>query len=108
MRHPVDDYKNWQPKFASYEINKFSKRDKQSQAIKEMAAEAGEVLGVLVKADRKQKEIPRDKLLDELGDTFWGLVGVMNTCNISFSELCDYNMHKLEERFRKEPEKWAI
>lgn len=98
MRHCVDTYKGWQPTYASYEINNFEKRDKQAQAIKEMASEAGEVLGILTKADRKGKEISREKVLDELGDTWWGLVGVMNTFNISFSELCEFNMKKLKDR----------
>lgn len=99
MKHIIDVYKQWQPNFASYEIKGFDLPTKKEQAIIEMAGEAGEVLQVMTKARRKGEEIPREQIVDELGDTLWGLVGVMNTFGISFQELCDFNMEKLERRF---------
>lgn len=97
MRHPCDTYKNFQPQFAAYE-KWTDKEEKQIQAIIEMVSEAGEVLAIVQKAKRKSKSIEREKVLDELGDVLWGLVGVMNTYGFSWSELCDYNIKKLTER----------
>jgi NTP pyrophosphatase (non-canonical NTP hydrolase) len=99
MTHIVEEYKKWQPTYAAY--NKWDRiwpEDRQLQAIIEMVGEAGEVLQVATKARRKDRAFDRDKIVDELGDTFWGLVGVMNEFNISFEELCEYNMKKLTER----------
>lgn len=97
MRHPVDVYKGWQPKYAAY--TKWTDKEKRrQQAILEMASEAGEVLALAQKAQRKGVPIDKTKVLDELGDTFWGLVGIMNEFNISFSELTEYNMTKLTKR----------
>lgn len=92
----------WQPKFAAYNNwpLKSRREARREQAIMEMTGEAAEVLQVATKARRKSIDIPRDKIVDELGDTFWGLVGVMNEFEISFDELTDYNHNKLEERFK--------
>jgi NTP pyrophosphatase (non-canonical NTP hydrolase) len=100
MTHIVEEYKKWQPTYAAYDkwARGFYERDRQTQAIIEMVGEAGEVLQIVTKARRKKAKFPRDKIVDELGDTFWGLVGVMNEFNISFEELCEYNMKKLTER----------
>ncbi len=99
MRHITDIYKSWQPTYAAYD--KWPQKDKEArrkQAILEMVSEAGEVLQLVQKANRKGTELPREKVLDELGDTLWGLVGVMNEFNISWSELTEFNMEKLEAR----------
>ncbi len=99
LRHSCDVYKAWQPQWASYD--KWPQKDKEArrkQAIIEMVSEAGEVLQLVQKANRKGTELPREKVLDELGDTLWGLVGVMNEFNISWSELTEFNMEKLEAR----------
>lgn len=102
MRHIVDTYKNWQPKYAAYakwlKSDEYTKEERKLQAIMEMAGESLEVLQVATKARRKNTNIPRDKIIDELGDTLWGLVGVMNEFNISWGDLCEYNMKKLANR----------
>lgn len=100
MKHIVDVYKDWQPENAAY-TTWTDPRQRQNQAINEMVSEAGEVLGVVTKATRKGKPIDRQDIVDELGDTFWGLVGVMNQFDISWKELCDYNMEKLNGRYGK-------
>lgn len=97
MRHPVDNYKNWQPKYAAY-ANWSDSRKRKEQAIREMVAEAGEVEGVVAKSNRKGLPIPRDRIVDELGDVLWGLVGVMNEFNISWQEITEFNMKKLNAR----------
>ena len=101
-----EEYRKWQPSYASYKLNNFNKRDSQAQAIKEMSAEAGEVLSILTKADRKRKEIDRDKIIDEVGDTFWGLTGILNEFDISLEELMEYNFNKLTKRYKEHSEKW--
>lgn len=95
-----EDYKKWQPTLAAYHVNKFSKEKRKEQAIIEMVGEAGEVLQVMTKAKRKGIEIPREKILDELGDTFWGMTGIMNEFDISFEEMIEYNFNKLIERYK--------
>lgn len=75
-----------------------------SWAIEEMVAEAGEVLGVSVKAKRKGQLIDREKLWDELSDTLWGIAAVMNEAfpNRTLEELMWYNREKLEARIAKQ------
>lgn len=90
-------YIDWQPKYAAYD-SWTNLEERKLQAIMEMAGEAGEVLSVATKARRKDVDIPREKIIDELGDTFWGLVGVMNEFNISFDEMINHNVNKLTER----------
>lgn len=97
MKHCVDIYKSWQPKYATYDKWK-DPEARRNQAILEMTAEAGEVLGLAQKANRKGLSLNREKVLDELGDTLWGLVGVMNEFNISWYEITEFNMDKLEKR----------
>lgn len=101
-----EEYRNWQPTLASYNINGFDERGRKSQAIKEMVSEAGEVLSILTKADRKNKEIDRDKIIDEVGDTFWGITGILNEFDISLEELMNYNHKKLTDRYKEHSEKW--
>lgn len=102
MMHICDLYKNFQPRYAAYDkwsnTSKSDKEARRKQAIIEMVSEAGEVLQLVQKANRKGSELSREKIVDELGDTLWGLVGVMNEFNISWHELCTHNMDKLNER----------
>jgi len=100
LRHPCDIFKNFQPKFAAYSKwdEKTRKEERKHQAILEMVAESGEVLELIQKANRKNKQLDRDRVLDETSDVLWGLVGVMNEFNISWHELCSHNMDKLSER----------
>jgi len=102
MMHICDVYKNFQPRYAAYDkwpnASKSNKEARRKQAIIEMVSEAGEVLQLVQKANRKGSELPREKVVDELGDTLWGLVGVMNEFNISWFELCSFNTEKLEDR----------
>jgi NTP pyrophosphatase (non-canonical NTP hydrolase) len=97
MIHVVDKYKDWQPKYAAY-TGWTDKRQRQEQAVREMICEALEVQAIITKAYRKGKVLDREKILDELGDTFWGLVGVMNEFDISWEEMINYNMKKLDGR----------
>jgi NTP pyrophosphatase (non-canonical NTP hydrolase) len=95
--HIVDFYKKWQPMYAAYTSWPDS-IDRLEQPVKEMVAEASEVLALFVKARRKGAMPERGAIVDELGDTFWGLVGVMNMYGIDFDELVNYNIEKLTAR----------
>lgn len=70
-------------------------------AVKEMVAEAGEVLSLAAKATRKGIPIDRDKLFDELSDTLWGVAAIMNEAfpDKSLDDLIDYNVSKLTKRY---------
>lgn len=98
--HIVDFYKKWQPMYAAYTPWEPS-IDRLEQPVKEMVCEAGEVLALFTKARRKGAVPERGAILDELGDTFWGLVGVMNVYNIDFEEMLNYNIEKLSARNKK-------
>lgn len=98
MRHPVDDYRVWQPTYAQYDKHEWGPERSKEYLIVGLAAEAAEVLGILQKSLRKDVPISREKIVDELGDTFWYLSGIMNQFNISWKELTEYNMNKLDAR----------
>ena len=80
-------FKDWEDKEA-----------RKAQAIGEMVAEAGEVMGVVVKARRKNKPVDRAKVVDELGDTMWGVVAVMKEFDITLGELLAENQDKLDKK----------
>lgn len=89
-------YKSWQPTFAKYLDH--PRHIREQYTITGLATEAGEVLALVQKAIRKREHIAREKVLDELGDTFWYLNAVMNEFNIQYEELIKYNIEKLTER----------
>lgn len=93
LRHIIDNYRNFQPKYAKY-----SKKDAKQYSVVGLAAEAGEVLGVYQKALRKGEEIPTDRIKDELGDVLWYVMAILNAYNLSLSEVLEYNMEKLDKR----------
>lgn len=68
----------------------------------ELAAEAGEVMGEVIKLVRKgQTEITDtiyDKIVDELGDALWGVAAVANELGVSLDEVMAHNIDKLVKR----------
>ncbi len=95
-----NEYRKWQPKYAAYDKWEDKEKRKQ-QAILEFTGEATEVLGIIQKAQRKGEPINRERVVDELGDSLWGLVGVMNEFDISLEELIGFNVRKLTDRNTK-------
>jgi NTP pyrophosphatase (non-canonical NTP hydrolase) len=70
-------------------------------AVLGLAAEAGEVSGVLEKAIRKKgavDEEDRDKIFDELGDVLWYLTATASELDVTLEEVIEHNMHKLNTR----------
>jgi len=66
--------------------------------ILELVAEAGEVLGVLQKAERKGLAVPTDRILDELSDVLCGLFAILGKNQWTLRELIAYNTRKLTDR----------
>jgi NTP pyrophosphatase (non-canonical NTP hydrolase) len=93
------DYREWRPTYSLYEKN-YVKVDSahEEMSVIGLAAEAGELLGVVQKAGRKQVDVDRTKIIDELGDVLWYMCYVMDAFDISMNELTDFNKNKLEER----------
>lgn len=75
-------------------------------ATDELAAEVGELKGVLAKARRKTGILMVEdysKMHDELGDCLWSLVACLQTISpdITLKELMIYNRNKLQARLDK-------
>ena len=106
-----EEYRKWRPKYAQYNktfeplgeipehINTLEHQHLQA-AIIGLAAEAGELLGVLQKANRKGIEINRDRVLDELSDVRWYYQYVMDCLETDDDGVTDYNKKKLDDRNR--------
>lgn len=75
-----------------------TKESKIRWAISEMCGEAGEVSSLSAKAVRKGVPIDTDKLLDELGDTLWGIVATAHCAGLSMDEIIEHNIQKLNKR----------
>lgn len=63
-----------------------------------LAAEAGEVCGIIQKAAYKFTEISRDDMLIELGDTLFYVTALANHFRLTEQEIKDANIKKLKER----------
>jgi NTP pyrophosphatase (non-canonical NTP hydrolase) len=69
-------------------------------AILGLAAEAGEVAGVIEKWLRKDDSvgIPKQGLLDEIGDVIWYATEICNQTGITLDEVIEHNISKINER----------
>lgn len=99
-KHVCDIFMEFQPKYAKYTSwdNEKYKDERREQAIREMVSEANEVFDIVTKVRRHENHIPRARVVDELSDVLWGLVGIMNEFDISWEELIEFNINKLDER----------
>lgn len=70
-----------------------------------IAAEAGELVGEIEKAYRKDgghvTETRRDAIIKEAGDVLWFMGRTLNMLGITYEEVFNENVAKLEERWRK-------
>lgn len=64
-----------------------------------LTEEAGEVAGLLKRECYKNKYIPGERWVDELGDVLWYLVATATVLNIPLDEIWEYNHKKLEDRY---------
>lgn len=72
-------------------------------AATQMTCEASEVLEIFEKAIRKGKDVDHEKVLDECGDTLWGLTCVLNTLGLSLDDCITHNINKLVARQNEAP-----
>lgn len=63
-----------------------------------LAEEAGEVLGLVRKQVIQQREAPRERMIEELGDALWCLTIAGDTLGVSLEELAQANLEKLRRR----------
>jgi NTP pyrophosphatase (non-canonical NTP hydrolase) len=63
-----------------------------------LAEEAGEVLGLLRKRVYQNRDTPREKLVEELGDVLWCLAVTADTLGINLEEVATANVAKLQRR----------
>lgn len=64
----------------------------------QMMSEAGEVLELFEKSYRKNLPLDKEKVLDECGDTLWGIAFILNSIGATIDEALEYNMIKLTKR----------
>jgi NTP pyrophosphatase (non-canonical NTP hydrolase) len=75
-----------------------SDHDRLLDAAAGLAEEAGEVLGLVRKHVMQTRALPRDRLLEELGDALWCLSTTADAAGISLDEVAAANLVKLEAR----------
>lgn len=68
-------------------------------AVTGLNEEAGEVAGLLCREIYKQKDIPDEKWLEELGDVLWYLIASAHAKGMTLEDLFHYNKKKLEARY---------
>lgn len=63
-----------------------------------LAAEAGEVCGLMQKEEYKDKALDEEQLFEELGDVLWYVANLLESFGQDLSECMKHNIEKLEER----------
>lgn len=63
-----------------------------------LCAEAGEFAGKVAKYYRKDMDLPREAIIDELGDILWFISETARFLNTPLSTVADRNRKKLESR----------
>jgi NTP pyrophosphatase (non-canonical NTP hydrolase) len=86
-------------------------RDRVLDAAAGFAEEAAEVLGLIRKKTFQQRDISRERLVEELGDALWCLAMTADALDISLNEVASANIEKLMQRHPdgfapRGPESW--
>lgn len=66
-----------------------------------LCAEAGEFAGKVAKYYRKDMELPKEAIIDELGDVLWFISEVARQLDTPLSVVADRNRKKLESRMER-------
>ena len=91
----LDDYQ----RAALRTINpSLDERDRLLDASAGLAEEAAEVLGLVRKRVFQDREVPADRMIEELGDVLWCLAVTAHTLGISLSQVAEANQAKLAIR----------
>ena len=69
-----------------------------------LAEESGEVLAHVRKHLYQARELHRERIADELGDTLWCVSAVATSCGLSLGDVARGNLAKLE---RRHPDRFA-
>jgi NTP pyrophosphatase (non-canonical NTP hydrolase) len=77
-----------------------------------LSEEAGEFLGLVRKRAFQSRNVPRDKLTEELGDALWCLAMAADCLGLQLSDVAATNVRKLENRhpdgfLPRTPEDWS-
>lgn len=75
-------------------------RDRLLTAALGLAGEAGECADIVKKHVYHGKEFDRDKFIDEMSDVLWYLTFGCNAASITVDELMEYNVQKLNARYK--------
>ena len=83
------------------EIGNFTTEERDAKFLAGMglAGEAGEVCDNLKKHLLHHKPLDREHLVEELGDVLWYFQHTLNTFDITWKEVVEYNIRKLCERY---------
>lgn len=73
-------------------------RDRLLDASMGLSEEAAEVLGLVRKRAMQNREIPRERLVEELGDVLWCLAATCDSLGTSLREIAEANQAKLAAR----------
>lgn len=67
-----------------------------------LGGETGEVLEVIKKSKRDQKEIDIKHLEEELGDVLWYVANLCTCYNLDMEQVMIKNVNKLKERYKND------
>lgn len=72
----------------------------QVHAITGAMTEVGELADLFKKASYKEENVPRDRIIDEVGDVLWYLQLMLNTVDATFDDAINANIAKLNARYK--------
>jgi len=89
-----------------------SDSDRLLDAAAGLSEEAGEFLGLVRKRAFQSRDVSRDKLVEELGDSLWCLAIAADCLGICLEDVAVTNVRKLEARHptgftNRQPEDWS-
>lgn len=64
-----------------------------------LAGESGEVADLVKKGIFQQQGLNMDRLRKEFGDVCWYLAGMMSLLGVSFNDILEENLEKINKRF---------
>jgi len=73
-------------------------RDRLVDAVAGLSEESGELLGLVRKQIFQSRAVPRDNLLEELGDALWCLAITADALGFRLEEVAEANVSKLRRR----------
>ncbi|HXT14484.1 MAG TPA: MazG nucleotide pyrophosphohydrolase domain-containing protein [Gemmatimonadaceae bacterium] len=87
-------------------------RDRTLDAAAGLAEEAAEVLGLVRKRAFQNRDVSRERLVEELGDVLWCLAITADSLGVSLDEVAKANVEKLQARHpdgfaARGPEEWS-